>query len=61
VVLAQDADLAGDLAAEQIARTLQNTTRLRPPEPFKDWNEALVAGWKRDDFLAYEQDQLGIA
>jgi DNA primase len=61
VVLAQDADLAGDLAAEQIARTLPNSTRLRPPEPFKDWNDALVGGWKREDFLAYERDQLVIA
>jgi DNA primase len=54
VVLAQDADVAGDLAAQQIGRALQDSARLRPPEPFKDWSDALSAGWTRDDFLKFE-------
>ena len=56
VVLAQDADTAGDLAAEQMARNLPTTIRLRPPEPFKDWNDALIGGWKKQDFSIYMEE-----
>jgi DNA primase len=53
VVLCQDADVAGDLAAQQMSRILPKSKRVRPPPPFKDWSEALTAGWKRDHFLDY--------
>jgi DNA primase len=59
VILAHDADIAGDLAAQQIARSIPNTTRLRPPEPWKDWNDCLVAGWTREQFLDHESQSLG--
>jgi DNA primase len=55
IILAQDADAAGDLAAQQIALAIPDSTRLRPPEPLKDWNDCLVAGWTRERFLDHER------
>jgi DNA primase len=50
VVCCQDADTAGDNAAKKVAEDLPRTRRLRPPEPYKDWNEWLIAGATRADF-----------
>ncbi len=41
---AQDADQAGDAAAEQLMRTLRRFRRVRPPGAFKDWSEAYAGG-----------------
>ncbi len=50
VQIAFDADAAGDAAADKLAAVLRSrgatVVRLRPPEPFKDWNEALIAQGK---------------
>jgi len=46
VFAAFDADEEGDKAAEHLAADLlftKSVTRLRPPEPHKDWNAALCA------------------
>jgi DNA primase len=46
VLLATDADAAGDIAAQDLARWLSFGTRcrrLRPPADCKDWNEVLQA------------------
>jgi hypothetical protein len=49
VLIATDADDAGDAAARDLASWLcfgTRSTRLRPPEPCKDWNDVL-AGYER--------------
>jgi DNA primase len=51
IVCCQDADIAGDAAAEKIAREIPRTRRLRPPELYKDWNDWLIAGATKNDFI----------
>jgi hypothetical protein len=56
VQIAFDADTAGDTAAERLGEVLRSrgasVIRLRPPSPFKDWNEALTALGK-DELTEY--------
>lgn len=53
VLLAQHADVAGEIAASHLKARLPRTRRLAPPPGVKDWNDWLQEGATRQDFLDY--------
>jgi twinkle protein len=58
VVLAMDADEAGESGAQRLAKTigLHRCSRAKPPSDHKDWNDALIAGVSAADVASEIHD-----